>query len=248
MHYLHSNRVARPPARRARTGFTLIELLVVIAIIAILAAILFPVFARARENARRASCLSNLKQIGLAMAQYTQDNDEKFMPEQDPTQYSSPPPGGLGISFVTQLDPYIKNAQVLKCPSARPIITSTNPLARTDTLDYTWQIGPSESDPSALFTADATGDYGINSNLTLAPDPILGQDVVSLSEFGQNGRSSLVEIAMFFDCTWYEASDASNASSPLRSAARHFDGVDVCYGDGHVKWQGLNRIYDLVMQ
>src|SRR5687768_5924591 len=62
----------------ALKGFTLIELLVVIAIIAILAAILFPVFARARENARRSSCQSNLKQIGLGFAQYTQDYDEKM--------------------------------------------------------------------------------------------------------------------------------------------------------------------------
>ena len=61
-------------------GFTLIELLVVIAIIALLAAILFPVFARARENARRASCQSNLKQIALGMAQYVQDYDERFPP------------------------------------------------------------------------------------------------------------------------------------------------------------------------
>src|SRR5688572_8152662 len=64
--------------QRERSGFTLIELLVVIAIIAILAAILFPVFARARENARRASCQSNLKQIALGVKQYTQDYDEKF--------------------------------------------------------------------------------------------------------------------------------------------------------------------------
>src|SRR5689334_5202516 len=62
----------------AKPGFTLIELLVVIAIIAILAAILFPVFARARENARRASCQSNLKQIGLGIMMYTQDYDETF--------------------------------------------------------------------------------------------------------------------------------------------------------------------------
>jgi prepilin-type N-terminal cleavage/methylation domain-containing protein len=70
--------------RRSRGigGFTLIELLVVIAIIAILAAILFPVFARARENARRASCQSNLKQIGLGIMQYTQDYDERMPPTQ----------------------------------------------------------------------------------------------------------------------------------------------------------------------
>lgn len=61
-----------------RRGFTVIELLVVITIIAILAAILFPVFGRARENARRRSCLSNLKQMGLAILQYTQDYDERF--------------------------------------------------------------------------------------------------------------------------------------------------------------------------
>jgi len=65
-------------SRNNKSAFTLIELLVVIAIISILAAILFPVFGRARENARRASCMSNLKQIGLAIMQYTQDYDEKY--------------------------------------------------------------------------------------------------------------------------------------------------------------------------
>ena len=97
----------------SKKGFTLIELLVVIAIIAILAAILFPVFARAREKARQASCSSNLKQMGLGLAMYLSDYDEMY-PNRDQIYYpatsGSPPDWGI-------LDPYIKNAQLWKCPS-----------------------------------------------------------------------------------------------------------------------------------
>ena len=74
----YRNEARRPASRRGNAAFTLIELLVVIAIIAILAAILFPVFAKAREKARAASCMSNMKQINLALLQYVQDYDEKF--------------------------------------------------------------------------------------------------------------------------------------------------------------------------
>jgi prepilin-type N-terminal cleavage/methylation domain-containing protein/prepilin-type processing-associated H-X9-DG protein len=94
-----------------RRGFTLIELLVVIAIIAILAAILFPVFAKAREKARQTSCLSNVKQILLGVMQYAQDNDETL------------PPGALikqstpTVNWYQAIDPYLKNSQILICPS-----------------------------------------------------------------------------------------------------------------------------------
>jgi prepilin-type N-terminal cleavage/methylation domain-containing protein/prepilin-type processing-associated H-X9-DG protein len=91
-----------------RRAFTLIELLVVIAIIAILASILFPVFGRARENARRSSCLSNLKQIGLGFAQYTQDYDGFYT-----FVYPYPTTG----AWATELQPYIKSRQIFKCPS-----------------------------------------------------------------------------------------------------------------------------------
>lgn len=97
-----------------RRGFTLIELLVVIAIIAILAAILFPVFARAREKARQTSCLSNLKQLGLAILSYTQDYDE-CMP-------LAPDAGAQASSWwQNSLVPYIKNEQIYVCPSDKTL-------------------------------------------------------------------------------------------------------------------------------
>ncbi|RYG61266.1 DUF1559 domain-containing protein, partial [bacterium] len=92
----------------ARRGFTLIELLVVIAIIAILASILFPVFGRARENGRRSSCLSNLKQIGLAFMQYSQDYDEAY----PLTSF-----GATNISWTNGAQPYLKSTQIFRCPS-----------------------------------------------------------------------------------------------------------------------------------
>src|SRR5471032_3062991 len=114
--------------RSQRAGFTLIELLVVIAIIAILASILFPVFARARENARRASCQSNEKQIGLGIAQYTQDYDEKLpinhsnLSQNYGVQFYNDP--GANMNYLTSILPYTKSTQIYLCPSASP---STDP-------------------------------------------------------------------------------------------------------------------------
>ena len=112
-----------------KKGFTLIELLVVIAIISILASVLFPVFARARENARRSSCLSNLKQLGLAMMQYTQDFDEKMVPGfiEYPVAGAYRLPNGVPSTsrwelWYHMIHPYIKNSQIMNCPSESAVV------------------------------------------------------------------------------------------------------------------------------
>src|SRR5436190_16513976 len=105
--------------RSARNAFTLIELLVVIAIIAILAAILFPVFAQAREKARQSSCISNMKQVGLALQMYAQDYDETLPPHNDNvSDFGDPNVYNRTPNFLGSLLAYTKNRGVLACPSA----------------------------------------------------------------------------------------------------------------------------------
>ncbi len=124
-----------------RHGFTLIELLVVIAIIAILAAILFPVFARAREKARQTSCLSNVKQLILGALQYAQDYDELFPPcyEVEIAGYDDGLSQG-GFTTDSSILPYVKNAQIFLCPSCRPhrVCNGWDIAGITSTTDYAW--------------------------------------------------------------------------------------------------------------
>ncbi len=112
--------------RNGRRGFTLIELLVVIAIIAILASILFPVFSRARESARRTACVSNVKQIATGMMMYVSDYDSSYPPRMGPP----PVPGGIPCKPCRTVDwrvyamPYVKNTQLFICPSDTGIPTA----------------------------------------------------------------------------------------------------------------------------
>ena len=129
--YRHHQSPLRSAVTLRKAGFTLIELLVVIAIIAILTAILFPVFAQAREKARQSACLSNEKQIGLAMLQYCQDYDETWVSQSDDgvNVYDGYPlnksglAGANGNNYKDRILPYTKNEQIWLCPSDQP-----NPL------------------------------------------------------------------------------------------------------------------------
>jgi len=127
----------------APRAFTLIELLVVIAIIAILAAILFPVFAQAREKARQTSCLSNLKQIGVGLMMYSQDYDEQL----PPAWIGYPNVNWPGVArWMDVVQPYVKNTQIFSCPSSN---TKYVPVPPGQTVD-------------GAGVADKNGGYAMN--------------------------------------------------------------------------------------
>lgn len=209
-----------------KRGFTLIELLVVIAIISILAAILFPVFARARENARRSSCQSNLKQIALGWMQYNQDYDETMVRF---NANSSLATEGWG----TALQPYIKNEQVYQCPS-----DSLGPAAAGDItsgggryMDYAYNgyLGIT----STLYPANAT------AKLAALTQPSL---TVMMTDFTPNwGRSyftgsHVTASGAVVACSTSDGCSAGYALFPLEAGLRHLEGQNFAFADGHVKW------------
>lgn len=229
---------------RHRSGFTLIELLVVIAIIAILAAILFPVFARARENARRASCQSNLKQIALGIAQYTQDYDEKY-----PMLFSvngiTGQPGSVNPSRFGAIQmwsglifPYVKSSQIFICPSAR---NSTQVDTQADGSGYTVVGGlayaatrkNSAQNQDGLFADGSAGDLKPVSLAAVnkAAETIMTFDVWNQYWYG-------IAPSWPFELNgWFDPSATYWKDSAIIYDARHLEGLNFAFADGHVKWR-----------
>jgi len=209
--------------KQSKRAFTLIELLVVIAIIAILAAILFPVFARARESARRSSCLSNLKQISLGMMMYSQDYDERLPGRNTMTGHGvgySCSSGSAGCVLLYDiinnrpylLEPYVKNRQIFICPSRD---AGNNSPYRGDYGENVKLINGAslasiEYPSSMLMLADDT--YGSRTQYL----PSQGRDI-------------------------WKANYNNGGPDPY---GRHLDGVNVGFVDGHVKWFHITKMWN----
>jgi len=196
-----------------RRGFTLIELLVVIAIIAILAAILFPVFAKAREKARQASCLSNTRQIMTGILSYAQDYDETL-----PYASSWGYPGSATIAWYDYLNPYLKNTQILKCPSS----PSYN-------YGYGWnyQNFGYWSGPSSTFYSNPGRTLG---DILIPAETILIGDNPDANSYSAGGMYA-------YGPTQYDSTGAGTANASISNVARrHNGGGNYGYCDGHAKW------------
>lgn len=216
------------PFRRDR-GFTLIELLVVIAIIAILAAILFPVFARARENARRASCQSNLKQIGLGIMQYTQDYDEKY-----PMRYY----GGSGNyqqanSWRRATYPYTKSSQLFSCPS-----NTRNTVYARDSEDANMtSAGLALTAPRFMCSYAINGTNNVRGNNAVGSSPSEYSGAQSLSAVADSAQSILVSEFSYTD-SFVGVGEYSNANifaNDWYGFKGHLQTSNFLFCDGHVK-------------
>ncbi len=205
-------RVTGRPVKRH--GFTLIELLVVIAIIAILAAILFPVFARARENARKSNCQSNLKQIGTGLTMYVQDYDEMT-----PLTWYAPNNNARSL-----LDPYLKNTGVWKCPS------STQAVGYGMWRDFCGVALARIANPSG--TISHTDAAAVTAATATDPDP---------TKWVESGNCDWEVGFPWSAWTLPPAAPVANGNytattNMRRPMARHSEGTCCAFLDGHVKW------------
>jgi len=203
----------------SRRGFTLIELLVVIAIIAILAAILFPVFAKAREKARQTSCLSNMKQLALGYLQYAQDYDERY-----PTSYWpgvvvsgrlwGPTPHNNYFDSPELVYPYVKNSQVYRCPSSSIVNCAYGP-ARNNYGNPGPKIGDFPTPSRTILISEVYYD-GYGRWCVDPPQALHGTGPT---------------------CNNFPVGDWPGDANNIATTGIHNGGSNYAFHDGHTKWQ-----------
>ncbi len=252
-----------PAKGRAHRGFTLIELLVVIAIIAVLAAILFPVFAQAREKARQTQCLSNAKQIGTASMMYAQDYDE-ILPKTGWQGPCSHPVTGAAtdaefsgvFAFPLAIQPYVKNLGILACPSDpdKGGFEKQNALCFEKQLllanvpgAYAGMSGTARAMSKVLPLSYAgnyflSGAYGYTDGVTTVAGTA-GAKMRPLASYA--APASLFYVAEVGSLTstgmagWYTAPGYGNSADPAArwpKGRRHAEGCNWVFCDGHAKW------------
>lgn len=241
---------SHPVGRRA---FTLIELLVVIAIIALLAAILFPVFARARENARKSSCSNNLKQIGIAMVQYTQDYDEMTVPGIIDV------PGGL-VGWCQLVQPYVKSTQAFRCPSDPYGGTNNGSLLATPPAPYVPRFHSSyalnfdtitSNERSGQAIADFPKPAGVvwsadKGMVGRATDPFIDPTSGNITTKRENGWFlANAWTAPPFNANGSDKNTQVNGGDGHWGAPnpRHLDTANFLFMDGHVKAMPVSKVY-----
>jgi prepilin-type N-terminal cleavage/methylation domain-containing protein/prepilin-type processing-associated H-X9-DG protein len=204
-----------------RRAFTLIELLVVIAIIAILAAILFPVFAQAREKARQTSCASNLKQLGLGAMMYMQDYDQRYVP-----WYGDGYPRGKGWSSI--LTPYVKNEQMYSCPSdGIKRGTPANPK-RSYTMNGDW-YSPDQRGLSRSYTTDK----GTGPPLGGYSESEVEQPAMTIMFCDRWSPGNLLYTT---DVSVSATECHLHVGATHGGFNNHMDGSNFVMADGHTKW------------
>ncbi len=255
---------------KLKTGFTLIELLVVIAIIAILAAILFPVFAQAREKARAISCISNMKQLGLAARMYQQDYDDKFVPSY---MYQKPPQSDPDINWWDDiLQPYIKNRGVVLCPSRQWEETFTAPrnqwadvggvkkkLSSYGVNDmnvfYTFYTGQEKVwEDANEATPNVHTGFQDEAFATACPDAWGGQGGCSISDAAIILPSDTIWIMdSAIDEIWADWDTDWNRQDWNQAGNRwslHSGGFNAVFADGHAKYRhnGSSKLCEFTVQ
>jgi prepilin-type N-terminal cleavage/methylation domain-containing protein/prepilin-type processing-associated H-X9-DG protein len=208
----------KKPTKTTKGAFTFIELLVVIAIIAILAAILFPVFGRVRENARRTSCQSNLKQLALGIFQYTGDYDERY-----PIRDGAPTSTGSTGRWPRDVFPYVKSIQVFQCPSKR-----TNPDKGNIELETFSQYG----------MPYASGNNNTEVLSRLGYPTVLVQEPTRSFLLTETKQANSTNGSGFWTPSFTRNSTANSAehSTAYFTSSVHLEGYNVAFADGHVKW------------